>query len=88
MITVAVIFVGLFVFFFVGIVWAQRGRPRGVAVARRRGRYVVATGWGLIGVVVAGHGAYRSNGGEMLAGALVAAANAAWLWHLAWTARS
>lgn len=88
MIAFAVIFMCLFAFFLVGILWAQRGRAQGAARARRRGRYVVATGWGLIGVGVAAHGLYRGDDGEVLAGALVVGWNAIWLWHMGRTART
>jgi hypothetical protein len=48
----------------------------------------VAAGWGLISVGVVVQGAYRSDGGQALAGVLLAIANAVWFWYLRRTART
>jgi hypothetical protein len=88
MLIAVVVFATLFAYFVIGILWAQKGRSQGPAAARRRGRYVVATGWGLIGVAVAVHGAFVGDGGQALAGALLAAGNVVWLWYLRRTART
>ena len=82
MAVVLAISVGMFVFFFARLMWAQRVRPQSQAAARRRGRMLVTVGWGVLGLVFAAIAAARGNSAYVVAGVLLATVNALFFWRV------